>query len=79
MAKIGFTKLSLKRKNEVKTITINNKSYAKMMFLLGMNHNNANKNLKSLEDLISHQLLSFNCYNRYFSIIVTINNRLCNA
>lgn len=25
MAKIGFTKLSLKRKNEVKTITINNK------------------------------------------------------
>ena len=24
MAKIGFTKLSLKRKNEVKTITINN-------------------------------------------------------
>ena len=24
MAKIGFTKLSLKRKNEVKTITFNN-------------------------------------------------------
>ena len=36
---------------ELSTITINNKSYAKMMFLLGMNHNNANKNLEVVTKL----------------------------
>ena len=33
MAKIGFTKLSLKRKNEVKTITINNNQIAIKQYL----------------------------------------------
>lgn len=36
---------------KLSTITINNKSYAKMMFLLGMNHNNANKNLEVVTKL----------------------------
>lgn len=33
------------------TVTINGKSYAKMMFLLGMNHDNANKNLEVVTKL----------------------------
>lgn len=36
---------------KLSTITINDKSYAKMMFLLGMNHNNANKNLEVVTKL----------------------------
>ena len=33
------------------TVTINNKTYAKMMFLLGMKHNNSNKNLEVVTKL----------------------------
>ncbi len=33
------------------TITINNKTYAKMMFLLGMKHSNSNKNLEVVTKL----------------------------
>ena len=33
------------------TVTINNKTYAKMMFLLGMNHSNSNKNLEVVTKL----------------------------
>lgn len=33
------------------TVTINNKTYAKMMFLLGMNHDDANKNLEVVTKL----------------------------
>lgn len=33
------------------TVTINDKAYAKMMFLLGMNHSNSNKNLEVVTKL----------------------------
>ena len=33
------------------TVTINNKTYAKMMFLLGMKHSNSNKNLEVVTKL----------------------------
>ena len=50
------------------TVTINNKTYAKMMFLLGMKHSNSNKNLEVVTKLNNY----LNIFLEFIGIFVMI-------